>query len=29
VVGELEDGSRMVTVARWRHGAIAEEYVWI
>ena len=29
VVGELEDGSRMVTVARWRDGAIAEEYVWI
>jgi hypothetical protein len=29
VVGELEDGSRMVTVARWRDGAIAEEYIWI
>ena len=29
VVGELEDGSRMVTVARWRDGAIAEEHVWI
>jgi hypothetical protein len=29
VVGELEDGSRMVTVARWRDGAIAEEYVWM
>ncbi|WP_410812773.1 hypothetical protein [Micromonospora sp. 067-2] len=28
VVGELEDGSRMVTVARWREGAIAEEYIW-
>ena len=27
--GELEDGSRMVTVARWRDGAIAEEYIWI
>ncbi|MEV6812210.1 hypothetical protein [Micromonospora sp. NPDC051296] len=29
VVGELEDGSRMVTVARWRDGAIAEEYIWM
>ena len=29
VVGELEGGSRMVTVARWRNGAIAEEYVWM
>ena len=28
VVGEFEDGSRMVTVARWRDGAIAEEYIW-
>lgn len=28
VVGELEDGSRMVTVAKWRDGAIAEEYIW-
>jgi hypothetical protein len=27
-VGEFEDGSRMVTVARWRDGAIAEEYIW-
>ena len=25
----LEDGSRMVTVAKWRDGAIAEEYIWI
>jgi hypothetical protein len=22
-------GSRMVTVAKWRDGAIAEEYIWI
>ena len=29
VVGELEGGSRMVTVARWRNGAIAEEYIWM
>ncbi len=29
VVGELEGGSRMVTVARWRNGSIAEEYVWM
>jgi hypothetical protein len=29
VVGELKDGSRMVTVAKWRDGAIAEEYIWI
>ncbi len=28
VVGELENGQRMVTVARWRDGAIAEEYIW-
>ena len=28
VVGEAADGSRMVTVARWRDGAIAEEYIW-
>ncbi len=27
-VGEFADGSRMVTVARWRDGAIAEEYIW-
>jgi len=25
VVGESADGSRMVTVAKWRDGAIAEE----
>jgi hypothetical protein len=29
VVGEFENGSRMVTVAKWRDGAIAEEYIWI
>ncbi len=28
VVGEFENGSRMVTVAKWRDGAIAEEYIW-
>ena len=28
VIGEAEDGSRMVTVAKWRDGAIAEEYIW-
>jgi hypothetical protein len=28
VVGELQDGSRMVTVAKWRNGAIAEEHIW-
>jgi ketosteroid isomerase-like protein len=29
VVGEFENGSRMVTVAKWRDGAIAEEYIWL
>jgi hypothetical protein len=29
VVGEFENGSRMVTIAKWRDGAIAEEYIWI
>ena len=29
VVGEFENGSRMVTVAKWRDGAIAEEYIWM
>jgi hypothetical protein len=29
VVGEFEDGARMVTVAKWRDGAIAEEYIWM
>jgi hypothetical protein len=28
VVGEFEGRGRMVTVARWRDGAIAEEYIW-
>jgi len=28
VVGEFSDGSRMVTVAWWRDGAISEEYIW-
>jgi hypothetical protein len=28
VIGEFADGSRMVTVAKWRDGAIAEEYIW-
>jgi hypothetical protein len=28
VVGEFEDWSRMVTVAKWRDGAIAEEHIW-
>ena len=28
VVGQSADGNRMVTVARWRDGAIAEEYIW-
>jgi hypothetical protein len=29
VVGEFERGGRMVTVAKWRDGAIAEEYIWM
>ncbi|MBV1856362.1 nuclear transport factor 2 family protein [Catellatospora tritici] len=29
VVGEFAGGGRMVTVAKWRDGAIAEEYIWI
>jgi hypothetical protein len=29
VVGEFEGGGRMVTVARWRDGAVAEEYLWL
>jgi hypothetical protein len=29
VVGELENGNRMVTLARWRDGAIAEEHIWL
>ena len=28
VVGEFEGGGRMVTVAKWRDGAITEEYIW-
>jgi len=28
VIGEFEGGSRMVTGAKWRDGAIAEEYIW-
>jgi uncharacterized Rossmann fold enzyme len=29
VVGELENGSRMVTLAKLQDGAIAEEYIWL
>jgi hypothetical protein len=29
VVGELPGGQRMVTVAKWRDGAIAEEYIFM
>jgi hypothetical protein len=29
VVGEFEGGGRMVTVAKWHDGAIAEEYIWM
>ncbi|HEX6818698.1 MAG TPA: hypothetical protein VF120_10015 [Ktedonobacterales bacterium] len=29
VVGEFASGARMVTVAKWRDGAIAEEYIWM
>ncbi len=29
VVGELQGGNKMVTVAKWRDGAIAEEYIWV
>ncbi len=28
VVGDLEDGTRMVTVGKWRDGKLAEEYIW-
>jgi hypothetical protein len=28
VIGEFEGGGRMVTVAKWVNGAIAEEYIW-
>jgi hypothetical protein len=27
--GEFEGGGRMVTIAKWRDGAIAEEYIWL
>jgi hypothetical protein len=29
VVGDITGGRRTVTVARWRDGAIAEEYVFL
>jgi hypothetical protein len=29
VVGEFASGARMVSVAKWRDGAIAEEYIWL
>ena len=29
MIGEFENGGRMVTVAKWRDGAIAEEYIWM
>ena len=29
MVGEFEGGGQMVTVAKWRDGAIAEEYIWL
>ena len=29
VIGDLETGSQMVTVAKWRGGKIAEEYIWM
>ena len=28
VVSELVGGGRIVTVARWAHGQIAEEHIW-
>jgi hypothetical protein len=28
VIGEFANGARMVTVAKWLDGAIAEEYIW-
>ena len=28
VVGAVEGGGPKVTLARWREGAIAEEYIW-
>ena len=29
VVGQLENGNRMVTLAKWRDGAIVEEHIWL
>jgi hypothetical protein len=29
VVGEMANGQRMVTVAKWRDGAIAEEFIFM
>ena len=29
VVGVFENGDRMVTVAKWRDGAIEEEHIWM
>jgi len=29
VIGEFEGGGRMVTVAKWRDGASAEEDIWV
>ncbi|WP_092612728.1 hypothetical protein [Raineyella antarctica] len=28
VIREFENGSRMVTFAKWRDGAIVEAYIW-
>lgn len=28
LTGEMEGYGRMVTVAKWRDGAIAEEHIW-
>ncbi|MFE7422001.1 hypothetical protein [Rhodococcus sp. NPDC057529] len=27
-IDAIEGGGRMVTVAKWRDGAITEEYIW-
>ena len=29
VIGEFDGGGRMVTVAKWRDGAIAEAHIWL
>ena len=29
VIGEFQNGTRMVTVAKWQNGSIAEEYIWL